>query len=70
MMQSSLVQIVEQQNAIISIQAGVIDELFKLLGQHIAMRELDALPVVERINDAARIHAEIERELYGKDRRS
>ena len=52
--------ILEKQNAIIRIQSGVIDELFLLLMQHISVEEADALPVVDRINQAAKIRAEIE----------
>lgn len=59
-MQSNLVEVVEKQNAIISIQAGVISELFQLLSQHVAAEELDALPVIARINTAAEIQAEID----------
>lgn len=59
-MQSNLVEVVEKQNAIISIQAGVINELFQLLSQHVAAEELDALPVIARINTAAEIRAEID----------
>lgn len=59
-MQSNLVEVVEKQNAIISIQAGVINELFQLLSQHVATEELDALPVIARINTAAEIRAEID----------
>lgn len=59
-MQSNLVEVVEKQNAIISIQAGVINELFQLLSQHVAAEELDALPVIARIKTAAEIRAEID----------
>ena len=59
-MQSNLVEVVEKQNAIISIQAGVINELFQLLSQHVAAEELDALPVIARINTAAEIRADID----------
>lgn len=59
-MQSNLVEVVEKQNAIISIQAGVINELFQLLSQHVAAEELDALPVIARINTAADIRAGID----------
>lgn len=53
-------EIVEKQNAIIQIQSGFIDELFLLLMQHISAEEADALPVIERINQAAEIRREIE----------
>ncbi|MCM1026075.1 MAG: hypothetical protein NC432_06545 [Roseburia sp.] len=52
-------KIVEQQNAIIRIQSGVIDELFILLMQHISAEEAGSLPCVARINQAAQIRAGI-----------
>lgn len=39
----------------ISIQAGVIDDLFKTLQQHMAADEVDRLPCVQRLNIAAEI---------------
>lgn len=54
------VEIIEKQNAIIRIQSDVIDELFLLLMQHVSADEVDRLPCVERINEAARIRREIE----------
>lgn len=52
-------KIVEQQNAIIRIQSGVIDELFLLLMQHVSMEEAESLPCIDRINQAAQIRAGI-----------
>lgn len=52
-------KVVEQQNAIIRIQSGVIDELFILLMQHISTDEADTLPCIDRINQAAQIRAGI-----------
>lgn len=52
-------KVVEQQNAVIRIQSGVIDELFLLLMQHISADEADSLPCIARINQAAEIRAEI-----------
>lgn len=52
-------KVVEQQNAIIRIQSGVIDELFLLLMQHISTEEADALPCIDRISQAAQIRARI-----------
>lgn len=57
----SPLETVEKLNAIINIQSGVIDELFSLLMQHISADEADALPVVERINEAAGLRQWIER---------
>lgn len=56
---SGPLEIVEQQNAIIRIQSGVIDELFLLLMQHISAEEADSLPCIARINQAAEIRAGI-----------
>lgn len=50
-------KVVEQQNAIIRIQSGVIDELFILLMQHISADEAESLPCIARINQAAEIWA-------------
>lgn len=58
-MQSSLIQVVETQDVIISMQSGIINDLFQLLSQHLSAEELDALPVVGKINRAAEIRAEI-----------
>lgn len=55
----SLVEVVENQSTIISIQSGVIKDLFMLLGQYMEAEELDALPQVDRINETARLAAEI-----------
>ncbi len=57
----SPLETVEKLNAIINIQSGVIDELFALLMQHISADEADALPVVQRINEAAGLRQWIER---------
>ena len=60
MRKDNLVGIVDLQNEIIRIQSNVIDELFRLLSQHIAAEELDNLPAIAEINLAAQIKAEIE----------
>lgn len=60
MQRNDLVEVVDLQNEIIQIQSGVIDELFRLLSQHISAAELDTLPVIAEINHAAQIRAEIE----------
>lgn len=54
-----LLEMVDQQNAIIRIQSGVIDELFRLLMQHISAEEAESLPCIDRINQAAQIRARI-----------
>ena len=51
----SINEIVEKQNKVISLQSEIINELFQLLGQHVATDELDQLPQVQKINLAAEI---------------
>ena len=55
----SISEIVDKQNTVISIQSEIINELFQLLGQHIAPDELDQLPQVQKINLAAEIREDI-----------
>lgn len=57
-MNSNLVEVVEKQSSVISIQAGVIRDLFNLLSQYMSAEELDALPEVDRISTAAQIAAD------------
>ena len=56
----SELEIIDAQNTIIKIQSDTINELFALLMQHITAEEADKLPVVEKINLAARIRERIE----------
>lgn len=56
----SLDEIVDRQSTIISMQSEIINELFRLLGQHLAADELDSLPAVRKINMAAAIREEID----------
>lgn len=56
----STLDIVDTQNTIIKIQSDAINELFNLLMLHITAEEADKLPVVEKINLAARIRERIE----------
>jgi len=55
----SPVEIIERQNEIIRIQADSVNELFKLLIEHITVEEADKLPVLKKINLAAKLRAEI-----------
>jgi len=55
------VEVVERLNTITRLQASIIDELFLLLMQHITVDEADKLAVVDRINEAARLKADIDR---------
>lgn len=54
------VNIVETLNAIIRLQSTVIDELFVLLTQHITVDELDKLPVIDKINEAAKLMVDVD----------
>lgn len=51
----SPIEIVDRQTAIVKLQADIINELFRLLSQHISAEELDALPVIDKINLAAQM---------------
>ncbi len=59
----SPLEIIEKQNDIIRIQSGVIDELFRLLLQHISAAEADRLPVLQRMNLAASLRADLSKEV-------
>lgn len=54
------VNIVETLNAIIRLQSTVIDELFVLLAQYITVDELDKLPVINKINEAAKLMVDVD----------
>lgn len=56
----SPVEVVEILNTVTKMQADVIDDLFRVLMQHITVEEADALPVVAKINQIAQIRAEID----------
>ena len=56
---NNLAEIVENQNVIISIQSGVIKDLFNLLSQYMTAEEMDALPQVDKINIAARLTTKV-----------
>lgn len=60
MSNTNQVEIVETLTTIISMQSGVINELFMLLSQHISAEELDELEVVKKINTAARLRRDLE----------
>ncbi len=58
-MRIDILKTVETQNSIIRIQSEVIDELFRLLLQHISAEEADSLPVLQKINTAASLRQDI-----------
>lgn len=43
------------QEQIISAQAGIIDQLFRLLAQHIDSEELSSIPAIWEIREAAKL---------------
>lgn len=57
-MNCDVVETVERLNAVIRIQSGVIDDLFLLLMQYLTAEEVDSLPVIKKINSAAKLRAE------------
>ena len=58
-MRIDILKTVETQNSIIRIQSEVIDELFRLLLQHISAEEADSLPVLQKINTATSLRQDI-----------
>ena len=52
---------VETQAAIISLLSHTVDDLFKMLLQHISAKEADCLPALKKINEAATLKADMER---------
>ena len=56
----SEIEIIETQNTIIKLQSNVINDLFSVLSQHLQAEELDSLPIVEKINTAARLRQSYE----------
>nr|DAH45848.1 MAG TPA: hypothetical protein [Caudoviricetes sp.] len=54
----NLVEIMENQSKVISIQSGVISDLFTLLAQYMSADELNSLPQVDSINEAAILASE------------
>lgn len=55
---SNLVEVVERQARIISMQSETINDLFRLLSQYMTLDEMDRLPCVERLNKAASLQIE------------
>ena len=53
-------EIIETQNTIIKLQSDVINELFSILSQHLQAEELDSLPMIKKINIAARLRQSYE----------
>lgn len=56
----SSTEIIDTQNMIIKMQSEIIYELFGLLKQHVSVEELDNMPVVGKVNAAAKLNMEIE----------
>ena len=54
------INIVETLNAIIRLQSKIIDELFVLLAQHITVDELNKLPVIDKINEVAKLRVDVD----------
>lgn len=53
-------ELFENQSEIIRLQSEVIDELYRLLAQHMEADELDRIPAVDKINQAAALRLELE----------
>lgn len=55
------ISILGMQNAIIKMQSDVIYELVSLLAQHITAEEMDRLPCIQKINEAAGLRNQIKK---------
>lgn len=58
---SQFLRIMEKQEEIISIQSSAIDELCKLLAQHVTVEEFGDLETMRKLNRAAALKKELER---------
>lgn len=54
----TLLDTIDKQERIISLQKDVIEDLFRLLSMHLSSEELDSLPVIKKINLVAQIREE------------
>ena len=61
-MLSPKVEAIKTYKAIINLLSSSVSELFRLLMRHITAEEADGLAVVEKINEAAKLRADLERE--------
>jgi len=60
----------EVQNTIIHLLSDTLDELFRLLMEHISVGDLDSLSVIKKINEAAMLKADLDREEADMDGKS
>lgn len=61
-MNKKLLEAFDTLQTIIHLQSNVIDQLFKLVMQYISVEEADKLGILETINEAARLKADLYRE--------
>jgi hypothetical protein len=54
-----IAEVVETQSAIITMQAKVINGLFVLLSNHMTLEEMDHIPEIGLINEAAELKQSI-----------
>lgn len=59
MRRSDSVEVVDTLTEVIRMQAKIIDELFRILLQHIPAEEADGLPAVGQINEAAKLYRDL-----------
>ena len=57
-----LMEQIEVLNLITKIQADVINDLFLLLGLYMASDEIQELPAIKKINEAAKLKADLKLE--------
>ena len=57
-----LLEQIETLNLVARLQASVINELFLLLGLHMTDEEIQTLPAIKKINEAAKLKADLKLE--------
>ncbi|MBR2754228.1 MAG: hypothetical protein IKD64_00305 [Lachnospiraceae bacterium] len=57
-----LLEQIETLNLITRLQASVIDELFLMLGLYMTDEDIQALPAIKKINEAAKLKADLKLE--------
>lgn len=59
-MLSNLTEVVARQSEALAIEAGIIDDLFGVLSQHLTIEELEELPALGKMHQAKELLKGIE----------
>ena len=53
------IEVIEMQNEIIKLQSDSINELFRILAQHLTPDEIKTIPTLSAMSRAAKLNAEL-----------